>query len=248
MSLGRGESQTRPSTGLLRRLSGRGPPPTKDFNLDNAQRRRFSTDATATRRPPENGNSYFAASDEPRPSPFHRRTTDLSTKASKKAAADTDAENFVNLEGGLDITLNCEVNPQDPAGITTPYKLLVPALWFEGDGFDPEPQPIRKGWKKWLGRGKPKRGQHPQQHDDHHEEHQGQHAGSPQQMRDGNAGSYAYDDDDDYEEEEYHQAAGHGAPPSHPYGQGAQQYDDEMYSDEEELDTPPKRKKWFGLV
>lgn len=153
---------------------------------------------------------------------------------------------MVNLEGGLDITLNCEVNPQDPAGITTPYKLLVPALWFEGDGFDPEPQPIRKGWKKWLGRGKPKRGQNPQQHDDHHEEHQEHHAGSPQQARDANAGPYTYDDDDEYEED-YHQAAAHGAQQSHPYQQGSQQYDDEAYSDEE-LETPPKRKKWLGLV
>lgn len=84
LSLGRGESQPHPSTGLLRRRSGRGAPPTKDFNLDNAQQRRFSTDATATRRPPENGDSYFAASDEPRPGPFHRRTTDLSAKASKR--------------------------------------------------------------------------------------------------------------------------------------------------------------------
>jgi hypothetical protein len=152
---------------------------------------------------------------------------------------------LVNLEGGLDITLNCEVNPQDPAGITTPYKLLVPALWFEGDGFDPEPQPIRKGWKKWLGRGKPKRGQRPQQHDDHQQEVH-DHAGSPQQARDENAGHYAYEDDDE-DEEEYHQGAGHGGPQSHPYGQGTAQYDDEAYSDEEP-DTPPKRKKWLGLV
>lgn len=72
--------------------------------------------------------------------------------------------------------------------------------------------------------------------------------GSPQQLRDVNEGSYAYDDDEDDEEEEYHQAAGHGAQHSHPYAQGAQQYDDdEAYSDEEP-DTPPKRKKWLGLV
>jgi hypothetical protein len=141
--------------------------------------------------------------------------------------------------------LNCEVNPQDPAGITTPYKLLVPALWFEGDGFDPEPHPIRKGWKKWLGRGKPKRGQ-PQQHDDHQQEVH-DHAGSPQQVRDANAGSYAYEDDDEEEdEEEYRQGASSGAPQTHPYAQNAPQYDEE-YSDEEP-DTPPKRKKWLGLV
>ena len=30
--------------------------------------------------------------------------------------------------------LNCEVNQRDPAGITVPYRLLVPALWYDGDG------------------------------------------------------------------------------------------------------------------
>ncbi|EED24529.1 conserved hypothetical protein [Talaromyces stipitatus ATCC 10500] len=255
LSLGRGESQARPKTGLIRRLSGRGPPPTKDFNLDNAQRRRFSTDATATRRPPENGDNYFTANtDEFRPGPFHRRATDLSTKASKKATnnsapADADDNTLINLEGGLDITLNLEVNPQDPAGITTPYKLLVPALWFESGGFDPEPYPIRKGWKKWLGRGKPKRNQQQQRHDDEYDEQEYQeHAYGPQQVRGGANGSYDYEDDDDEYEEEYHQSAGgHGAPPqSHPYGHAPMQYDG-AYSDEEP-DAPPKRKKWLGLV
>ena len=37
----------------------------------------------------------------------------------------------INLEGGLDICLNMEVSPKDPAGITTPYRLLVPALWYD---------------------------------------------------------------------------------------------------------------------
>lgn len=39
----------------------------------------------------------------------------------------------VNLDGGLEITLHVEISQSDPAGITTPYRLLVPALWYEGD-------------------------------------------------------------------------------------------------------------------
>jgi hypothetical protein len=30
------------------------------------------------------------------------------------------------------ITLNLEISPQDPSGVTTPYKLLVPALHYDG--------------------------------------------------------------------------------------------------------------------
>jgi hypothetical protein len=37
----------------------------------------------------------------------------------------------VDLEGGLDICLNVEVNPRDPTGITVPYRLLVPKLFYE---------------------------------------------------------------------------------------------------------------------
>jgi hypothetical protein len=39
----------------------------------------------------------------------------------------------INLEGGLDICLNMEVSPKDPAGITMPYRLLVPALCYNED-------------------------------------------------------------------------------------------------------------------
>lgn len=58
---------------------------------------------------------------------------------------------LVNLEGGLAITLNLELNPKDPAGITTPYKLLVPMLRYDGVEFDPPATRVAKGWKKWLG-------------------------------------------------------------------------------------------------
>jgi len=78
----------------------------------------------------------------PRPGIF-RRPTNLSEKAGKKGGLPplvTDSrgnlmeayDDHINLEGGLDITLNCEVSQGDPAGITTPYRLLVPALWYDG--------------------------------------------------------------------------------------------------------------------
>ena len=59
-------------------------------------------------------------------SQFHRTPTGLSAKQLKKSP-----NQEVNLEGGLDICLNMEVNPKDPAGITSPYRLLVPALFHE---------------------------------------------------------------------------------------------------------------------
>jgi hypothetical protein len=59
--------------------------------------------------------------------PFHRTPTGISDKRLRKLGESHD----VNLEGGLDICLNVEVSKKDPAGITMPYRLLVPALWYE---------------------------------------------------------------------------------------------------------------------
>ncbi|KAJ0420062.1 hypothetical protein BJY00DRAFT_301710 [Aspergillus carlsbadensis] len=148
LSLTRGD---RPQGGLIRRLSNRARPPTKDFNLGHAPpSRRMSIDGPF---PPAGAdNSYFPPAADLRPGPFFRRPTNLSQKAAKKAAkrGDDGVGTFVNLEGGLDVTLNLELNPKDPSGITTPYKLLIPALWFEGTEFDPPPEPVTKGWRKWL--------------------------------------------------------------------------------------------------
>lgn len=58
--------------------------------------------------------------------PFHRTPTGLTVKQLKKAD-----HMEVDLEGGLDICLNVEVNPRDPTGITVPYRLLVPKLFHE---------------------------------------------------------------------------------------------------------------------
>lgn len=101
----------------------------------------------------EAGNNYFPpAPADFRPGPFHRRPTNLSQKAAKKAAkkGDDGVGSYINLEGGLAITLNLELNPQDPSGITTPYKLLVPMLRYDGTEYEPPATPVAKGWKRWL--------------------------------------------------------------------------------------------------
>lgn len=101
--------------------------------------------ASETREGPTNqvydSNSEFKRRDPPpfRPG-FHRRPTNLSEKAVKKGnvpAIDAEGNEFdvndhVNLDGGLDIVLNCEIDRQDPRGATEPYRLLVPALWYDG--------------------------------------------------------------------------------------------------------------------
>ncbi|KAG5985982.1 hypothetical protein E4U43_005761 [Claviceps pusilla] len=87
-----------------------------------------------------------------RPRPFHRTPTDLSVKQMRKA------DKFqVDVEGGLDICLNVEVNAKDPAGITVPYRLLVPRLYYEYNPAEDElQQPTQSktqqpsGFKRFL--------------------------------------------------------------------------------------------------
>jgi hypothetical protein len=60
------------------------------------------------------------------PKAFTRTPTGLSTRQMKRAA---DFE--VNVEGALEVTLNVEVSAKDPAGITAPYRLVIPKLWYQ---------------------------------------------------------------------------------------------------------------------
>ncbi|KAI0434984.1 hypothetical protein F5Y09DRAFT_353912 [Xylaria sp. FL1042] len=70
--------------------------------------------------------------------PFHRTPTGLSIKKIERHGPE---RYEVNTEGSLEVCLNVEVNPKDPAGITVPYRMLVPRLWYEyrGEG-SPEPE------------------------------------------------------------------------------------------------------------
>lgn len=146
---------------LLRRLSQRGPPSSNDYPLSNEHEipnaasviNRTSTDGYFPAPTiPKSGIHTASPSIPTRPSEFHRRPTNFSDRAAKKGGAgqDSDQIGHINLEGGLDVVINCEVNQRDPAGITVPYRLLVPALWYDGDG-DPNTASLRK--KGWLKRG-----------------------------------------------------------------------------------------------
>ncbi|KAL6876533.1 hypothetical protein J3F83DRAFT_404879 [Trichoderma novae-zelandiae] len=82
--------------------------------------------------------------DDPSARPYHRTPTGLSPKEMKYAE-----KHEVNLEGGLDISLNMEVSSKDPTGITVPYRILVPKLYYEVSSKDDlfaaaEPTGIRK--------------------------------------------------------------------------------------------------------
>ncbi|KAI9835174.1 MAG: hypothetical protein M1819_002544 [Sarea resinae] len=105
-----------------------------------------------------------------RPRTFRRRTTNLSTQAAQRGGAalppspnhpnnnpndEGNHDGEIDLEHGLDITINCELSQRDPAGITTPYRLLVPALWYQGEG-DLNVSRLKSRKKTWLERVKSK--------------------------------------------------------------------------------------------
>ena len=137
---------------LIRRLSQRGPPPTSmkhpipnsgyPPSPPDSDQRPSSSDGQASfqQRAKMTSDSHNVTGGHPQSSAplirpnFQRRPTNLSVRAAKKGGAEDDEDDHVNLEHGLDIVLNCEVSPKDPAGITVPYRLLVPALWYEGEG------------------------------------------------------------------------------------------------------------------
>ncbi len=120
------DGQMTPESGSPQKFNPNAP----SQNQPQAQPRRASFDQAA-----------LSHSQAPvRPGNFIRRPTNLSEKAARKGIApgldkegnEVEVNDHINLEGGLDIILNCEVNQKDPAGITTPYRLLVPALWYDG--------------------------------------------------------------------------------------------------------------------
>ncbi len=70
------------------------------------------------------------------------------------------AQDFeVNLDGGLQVCLNVEVNQRDPTGITAPYRFIVPRLWYEYEGEAAAAQPAEpKGLGRWLSLNRGKHG------------------------------------------------------------------------------------------
>ncbi|MCJ1311100.1 hypothetical protein MMC25_004770 [Agyrium rufum] len=134
--------------GLLRRLSGQArhsPEYESPYAEDNqVPQGRSSSDGyfppvSAANNQSNSTNRTVSAPLPIRPvHAFHRRPTNLSEKAAAKGGAEEDmGVGSINLEHGLDIKLNCEVDQRDPAGVTVPYRLLVPALWYT-DEREPE--------------------------------------------------------------------------------------------------------------
>ncbi|KAJ5125488.1 hypothetical protein N7526_007665 [Penicillium atrosanguineum] len=246
LSLGRGDKGAggKPP-GLLRRLSTRAAPPTRTMSFGREGGARRSSVDGPVARPRENGDSYFPDDPQaPEPGRFHRRPTNLGLKAAKKAAkqGDDGAGAFVDLEGGLAITLNMEISPQDPSGITVPYKLLVPALRYEGTEYDPPPTQVVKGWRKWLPRRKEQAEQAEHRADDDDE---------PDDYEDhdtiNNTRANAATESDQFQYEGYPDSEEDDS------DEVPQRLPPDALTDsspDEEYDEPSqqKRKKWFGVI
>jgi hypothetical protein len=93
-----------------------------------------------------NDNGYFGSHDNvehtPPPNPFRRRLSQ-----NRKGGWRTNQIHEIDLQEGLDICLNLEVSQHDPAGITTPYHMLVPALAYD-EPEHPSTEHLKK--RKWL--------------------------------------------------------------------------------------------------
>lgn len=151
---------------LIRRLSGRGPSASNDYPPSNKYDTGDSPSSPQSDGyfPPQakmpqrtattsgNADQRHSSAPLPRPGNFHRRPTNMSEKAVARGEDEDDMTGHINLEHGLDIVLNCEVNQKDPAGVTVPYRLLIPALWYEGEGdVNTETYKKKKGLLSRLG-------------------------------------------------------------------------------------------------
>ncbi|KAK3117386.1 hypothetical protein LTR53_001300 [Teratosphaeriaceae sp. CCFEE 6253] len=144
-SMKRTMSLTRGPGNLIRRLSGSGrnKGAVADEQDTGDMQRTNSLGGSAR-------GSYFAPQVDGNGAPpqrptnqFHRRPTSLSVKEARKAAskggpaldgAEEREPGHIDLQCGLDISLNMEIDQKDPGGSTVGYRLLVPALWYEGGG------------------------------------------------------------------------------------------------------------------
>lgn len=158
---------------LVRRLSGsRNKNPPMSLGQQPGSMRRSSSQGSASGwGNMQRSNSMSAAQDPNHPSfdprgQFRRRPTNLSVKEARKAAAKGGADDgldgrdpsAIDLEGGLDVSLCMEVDQTDPLGKTEPYRLLVPALWYQGPG-DPNTAPFKKPTIMERIRGRPSQSQ-----------------------------------------------------------------------------------------
>ena len=83
---------------------------------------------------------------------FHRRPNNVVGKTWSKDKSGR--EGHINLEGGLDISIHCEIDQSDPSGATMPYRLIVPALFYldEPDLYASEAKERMPGFLGRVGR------------------------------------------------------------------------------------------------
>ncbi|KAI9684088.1 MAG: hypothetical protein M1829_003358 [Trizodia sp. TS-e1964] len=146
--------------GLFRRLSQRG---SSANNIHTAISRDkypnlgipppLSNNLSTNNHSSPNRGSSVNSNITPTRRPFHRQVTDLREKKRNMLSLNPNAYSeedvHINLEGGLDIVLNLEVSPKDPSGITTPYRLLVPALEYQDFNNSHSPHLKKSGGLKW---------------------------------------------------------------------------------------------------
>lgn len=157
---------------LIRRFSKSGPPPSDDYLREmraNRERAEKAGALPAPESPQDDG--YFTRQAElpkraatvtddaglrrssaplPRPGGFHRRPTNMSDIAATKGDV-SESAGLINLEHGLDVVVNCEINQRDPSGHTYPYRLIIPALHYEGQGDENTISLRKKSLLKRLG-------------------------------------------------------------------------------------------------
>ncbi|KAH0543084.1 hypothetical protein FGG08_002598 [Glutinoglossum americanum] len=145
-------SRENPLPNIFRRNSRRGQH--KDGEGANNHRTTESADAIPIR-PSTGSGGYFPrqhptspSADTPavvqgtdRPNGGLKRTLTKARGAVKGAT--------ISLDDGLDVILNCEVSQKDPAGITSPYRLLVPALYYQGEGDINDSNFKGRRWSSW---------------------------------------------------------------------------------------------------
>ncbi|OJD19647.1 hypothetical protein AJ78_00379 [Emergomyces pasteurianus Ep9510] len=275
LSLSKGDG--RPAA-LFRKLSQRGgPPPSRSLSLRGFEKRPMSYDGlptTAThprdsyfphrpQRPMTAENQQTEDLSQP-PQPtgnFLRRRTDLSGAEIKREAKGGAfvLQNFINLDGGLQITLNCETNTRDPTGITNPYRVIVPALWFDGVFEKSEPQVKKRWWKISGSRTKQLQQQQEQQYEQ--EGKDGEQGGEGETIH--SAPDMGQPRGNKLDAEHVYSRVGEGYE-GPPQGQDAPEYDE--YDDDiglPPLPLPPQpvtpqgyggveaykpRKKWLGII
>lgn len=138
-----------PSAAKAARLLGEDVPPVPGNRGLHTQPRQYGVTTTVSGGGPVPRAAMALHDDDFRPKPFHRTPTSASVKQARGLRRTNTHQ--VDVQGGLEICLNVEVSAKDPAGITVPYRLLVPRLWYDAaEGQDVELPPHNGGGLKRL--------------------------------------------------------------------------------------------------